>query len=493
MDIPSPRLGNLNRAPWRPEGDYVLYWMIAQRRTRANFALDRAIAKAAELGKPLLVLEALRCGYPWASDRLHAFVLAGMADNTRRFAASPVSYYAYLERHQDEGRGLLAALADRACLVVTDEFPGFFLPRMAEAAGRRLEVRLEQVDGNGLLPLRATDRVFGRAVDFRRFLQKSLLPHLLEGPAEDPLENLALPRLAALPAAVLARWPNLAPALLAGEPISLEHLPIDHRVAPVRAEVARGGSAAGEKKLADFVARRLPRYVEGRTDLLRRATSELSPYLHFGHVGAHQVFAAVAAAEKWHPGKLTGSVTASRSGFWGMNKNAENFLDEFLTWRELGYNFCSKVEGYDRYDSLPDWARATLGAHAGDPRPQSYSLEELESARTHDEVWNAAQRELLIDGRIHNYLRMLWGKKILEWSSSPPEALEVMVHLNNKYALDGRNPNSYSGIFWCLGRYDRPWFPERPIFGTIRYMSSDNTRRKLDLKPYLATYGPLSL
>ncbi len=492
MNPPSLRLGNVNRAPLRPDGDYVLYWMIAQRRTRANFALDRAIEKARELGKPLLVLEALRSGYPWASDRLHAFVIAGMADNARRFAASPISYYAYVEAEDGEGRGLLETLAERACLVVTDEFPAFFLPHMVEAAGRRLGVRLEQVDGNGVLPLRATDRVFGRAVDFRRFLQKSLLPHLLERPDEDPLDGLELPRLAPLPAALVRRWPNRAADLAAGTPLDLAALPIDHGVPQIRGG-AVGGAAAGEKTLAEFVARRLSRYVEGRLDLVRRATSELSPYLHFGHVGAHQVFAAIAKAERWHPGRLTGNVTASRSGFWGMGENAEAFLDEFITWREIGYNFCSKVAGYDHYETLPDWARATLAKHEGDERPDLYSLAELEDARTYDEVWNAAQRELRVDGRIHNYLRMLWGKKILEWSRSPQEALEVMVHLNNKYALDGRNPNSYSGIFWCLGRYDRPWFPERPIFGTIRYMSSDSTRRKLDLKPYLATYGPLAL
>lgn len=490
MAIPGLRLARVNAAPARPQGDYVLYWMIAQRRVRSNFALERAVEIARELGKPLVVFEGLRCGYAWASDRLHRFVLDGMADNARRLAGAPITYYAWLERREGEGRGLLEALAAKACAVVTDEFPCFFLPRMVEAAGRKLQVRLETVDGNGLLPLRATERVFGRAVDFRRFLQKSLLPHLLEGPQEDPLEGAALPRLGALPPGIEERWPNLAPALLAGQRIELGELPIDHQVAPIRES---GGSAAGAKKLEEFLRRRLPRYVEGRQDLLRRATSELSAYLHFGHVGAYQVFAALAAHEGWNAGKTSGQANGSKEGFWGMGPNAEAFLDEFLTWRELGYNFCSKVEGYDRYESLPEWTRGTLGAHASDERPYAYSLAELEGARTHDEVWNAAQRELRVDGRIHNYLRMLWGKKILEWSPSPQAALEVMIHLNNKYAVDGRNPNSYSGIFWCLGRYDRPWFPERPIFGTIRYMSSDSTKRKMDLKPYLATYGPLSL
>jgi deoxyribodipyrimidine photo-lyase len=144
---------------------------------------------------------------------------------------------------------------------------------------------------------------------------------------------------------------------------------------------------------------------------------------------------------------------------------------------------------YDRYESLPEWSRATLEKHAGDPRRFGYSLDAFAAARTHDELWNAAQTQLVHHGRIHNYLRMLWGKKILEWTASPRDALTVMIELNNRYALDGRDPNSYSGIFWCLGRYDRPWGPERPIFGAVRYMSSENTRRKLRVHKYLRRFA----
>jgi len=140
---------------------------------------------------------------------------------------------------------------------------------------------------------------------------------------------------------------------------------------------------------------------------------------------------------------------------------------------------CALAPDYDKYASLPDWARATLAKHASDPRPHVYSVEKFESAGTHDELWNAAQRQLIEHGEIPNRLRMLWGKKILEWSRTPEEALEIAIHLNNKYALDGRDPNSYTGIFWVFGRYDRPWGPERPIFGLVRYMSSENTARKL--------------
>jgi len=171
-----------------------------------------------------------------------------------------------------------------------------------------------------------------------------------------------------------------------------------------------------------------------------------------------------------------------------MGRGAEAFLDQLVTWRELGFNMSATAEDVASYDSLPEWARNTLEEHQGDPRPYTYRLEELQEARTHDPLWNAAQRQLLRDGVIHNYLRMLWGKKILEWTPSPREALAVMIELNDRFALDGRDPNSYSGIFWCLGRYDRGW-PERPVFGKVRSMSSDATKRKVDLDSYLRTFS----
>jgi deoxyribodipyrimidine photo-lyase len=171
-----------------------------------------------------------------------------------------------------------------------------------------------------------------------------------------------------------------------------------------------------------------------------------------------------------------------------MSEGAESFLDELVTWRELGFNLNARGEDYDRYESLPEWARRTLEAHQADARPELYLREELDAASTHDVVWNAAQRELRRDGRIHGYLRMLWGKKILEWTPSARDALEVMIHLNDRYATDGRDPNSYNGIFWVLGRYDRPW-PERPVFGRVRSMSSQSTRRKVRMNRYLETFG----
>jgi deoxyribodipyrimidine photo-lyase len=190
----------------------------------------------------------------------------------------------------------------------------------------------------------------------------------------------------------------------------------------------------------------------------------------------------------WHPGKLA-RPNGKVNGFWGIDQDTEAFLDQLCTWREIGFNMAWREENYDQFEALPHWAQTTLEEHRHDPRPFVYSLEELEHATTHDEIWNAAQRQLVREGRIHNYLRMLWGKKILHWTRSPREALDIMIELNNKYALDGRDPNSYSGIFWILGRYDRAWGPERQIFGKIRYMTSESTAKKHALKHYLQRYA----
>ncbi|PCC70226.1 Deoxyribodipyrimidine photo-lyase type II [Nannocystis exedens] len=477
-ELPDARVTAVNAAPVRPEGGYVLYWMIAYRRTRGNHSLDRALRWARELNRPLLVFEPLRCDYPWASDRLHAFVLAGMRDNRRRCAEAGVAYYPYVEPQQRAGAGLLAALAARACVVVTDDWPCFFLPRMVAAAGEQLGVRLEKVDGNGLLPIRAAGRVFPTAFAFRRYLQSTVLKHIDEGPRADPIARLRSPAMPSLPPAVTRRWP-------AAIPDDLSSLPIDHTVAPA----GRGGSVAAHERLAAFVAATLPGYETSHNTLDEHGTSGLSPYLHFGHAGAHEVFDAVMRRAGWSLEKLNKNAGGKRHGFWGVAQDTEAFLDQLVTWRELGFNMCTYRDDYAEYDSLPGWARQTLADHADDPRPHLYTVAQLERAATADPLWNAAQNQLVRDGVITNYLRMLWGKKILEWSPSPQKALACLIRLNDRYALDGRDPNSYTNILWIFGRYDRPWGPERPIFGKVRYMSSDNTARKMPTRDYLRRYG----
>lgn len=457
-----------NGAPVSSDGRYVLYWMTSSRRLTDNFALDRAVHWAKELDQPLLIFEPLRAGYAYASDRHHRFVIDGMVDNQRRAEAAGVGYFPYVEPAHGDARGLLAALAERASVVVGDDNVGFFYPRMLDAAMKRSAVLMELVDSNGLLPLDATDRRFTTAHSFRRFLHKTLLDHLTF-PSEDPLADVpgGVPR---LPNGVASKWPR---ANLSKVDELIASTKIDHSVPPV---ALKGGPVAGAARIEALLESGVER------------GSGMSPYLHFGHVGAHQVFRAITKGV-WSPADVTGPHNGRREGWWGMDANRESFIDELLTWRELGVNGVKTIENYDRYESLPEWAIATLEDHANDPREHLYSLAEFEDAATHDELWNAAQRQLVRDGTIHNYLRMLWGKKILEWTPHPRNALEIMLELNDKYAVDGRDPNSISGIFWVLGRYDRAWGPERPIFGKIRFMSSDNTRRKMKLADYLAKYA----
>ena len=484
------RIRRANEQPVRAERSYVLYWMIAARRPTWNFALDRAVDHARALRKPLVVFEPLAVDYPWASDRLHRFVIDGMRENAVAFGSAPVTYFPYVEPRVGNGRGLLEAFASAACVVITDEFPCFFLPRIVSAAATRLDVCLEVVDGNGLIPLVAPDRAFTTAASFRRFVQRTLPGHLKSVPRAKPFEHTTLDRLRALPTVVTDRWSPAPETLLEAKPGSLTALPIDHEV-PVVA--MSGGARAADRALKTFIVDRLSRYSDMHNEPEADMTSRLSPYLHFGHVSAHQIFDGVMRHEGWSRRRLASKpASGAREGWWGTSSSTERFLDQLIVWRELGYNMCAKhPHDYDRYESLPEWARKTLWTHQRDRRPYVYDQDALERGGTHDPLWNAAQGQLRRDGWFHNYMRMLWGKKILEWSRTPREALERMIHIMNRWSLDGRNPNSYSGYFWTLGRYDRPW-PERPIFGVVRSMTSASTARKIAVRQYIATFAPPS-
>ncbi|QDT30862.1 cryptochrome/DNA photolyase family protein [Thalassoglobus polymorphus] len=485
-NVPEKRIRALNNHDVNPSGDYILYWMIANRRSRSNFSLERAAEWAQRLGKPLIVFEAVRVKYRWASDRLHKFILQGMANQRESFKNAPLTYYCYVEPEPNDGKGLLEELAKKACVVVTDDFPCFFIPTMLKVVSRRVKVKLEAVDSNGLFPMSATDRVFTKAHSFRRFLQKEILEHLDNVPNENFLNQLDLPQTGEVPQQILSKWPEATDLTLTATADVLKTFPIDHAVKPASFD---GGEVAATRTLKEFLDDGFERYADDRNHPDTDASSRLSPYLHFGHISAHTIFSEIAAREGWTPANVAEKPNGSREGWWGMSEHAEGYLDEVITWRELGYNMCSHESNYDKYESLPDWAKTTLEEHLHDEREYVYSLSEFESASTHDEVWNAAQRQLVQEGRMHNYLRMLWGKKIFEWSETPRDAIQIMIELNNKYAVDGRNPNSYSGIFWVLGRYDRAWGPERSVYGKIRYMTSESTKRKLKMKEYLKRYS----
>ena len=480
--VPDIRIRTLNDREVARGGEWVLYWMVAYRRTHSNFSLQRAVEWAERLKKPLLVFEPLTVGYAHASDRLHRFVIDGMCDNEESLRECNALYYPYIEPRKRAGRGLIEALAARACVVVSDDWPSFFVPKLQQAKAHRFPVRFEVVDGNGLLPLRATQRVFSTAASFRIFLRKNLEPHLKEVPLENPLRREYFPPLPRLPREIEERWPNAARRLLDGDPEALRALPIDHSVPPTK---LRGGQVAAMKRLRLFVRERLQDYEVRRDSPQIDGTSKLSPYLHFGHLCTAQIFRELARHER----KSEGARLEPSRSLFGFSHQAEAFLDELVTWREVGFNMSSKREDAAEYESLPDWAKRTLDAHRSDPRPKLQSRMALEHGTTPDPVYNAAQRQLLSEGWFHNVMRMIWGKKILEYSASPEAALQTIMELMNRYSLDGRDPNSISGAFWVFGRYDRPWGPERKIFGKVRYMTSDTSQKLRRYSDYLDLYS----
>lgn len=490
-NLPDTRVRVLRDESPRLEGDFVLYWMTSARRLSWNFALDRAVEWAIELGKPLVVFEPLRAGYRWASLRHHQSIIDGMVDSARRAEGLRATYYPYVEAEVGDGSGLLAELSARASCVVADESPSFFLPRLLEAGRGAVSCRMEAIDGVGLLPLAAPGRTFSAAYHFRRYLHKELLPHLAAMPSPDPLADEALAKPTGVPAAITERWPPARFESTGGGRdtiVGLESMPIDRSIGPVD---RLAGETAARERLRTFLAERLDRYAEARNHPDEAAVSGLSSDLHYGHISPHEVFSALTTREGWTPNRISPPHDGRRKGWWGMSESAEAFVDQLVTWRELGHVYCHYEDDYRSFDTLPEWAIQTLEAHAGDPRPWVYTPEHFDAARTHDDLWNAAQRQLVEEGVIHNYLRMLWGKKILEWSEHPRRALETMVDLNNRYGIDGRDANSWSGIMWVMGRFDRGW-PEREVFGTVRSMTSESTRRKVRLDRYLGRWGAQS-
>jgi deoxyribodipyrimidine photo-lyase len=486
MSVNQARLRRLNDKRLRADGDYVLYWMQACRRLERNHALDYALRCCEELRRPLVVYEGLRLDYPWASRRLHRFVLDGMRDNAARAESLGLSYWPFVETPQAPGRGLVHRLAARAAAVVTDEFPCFVVPDHSEAVARRSEAPVFAVDGNSVVPLSLLGAPVSAAAHLRPRIHKAFAAAWPERAAARPRILAAARGRLDPPFAVFDPWQDIA--------AFVDGLPLDTSVPPVPG--ASGGARAARAKLREFLGRRLRGYAEKRSEPAAPEAghaSGLSPYLHFGHLSIEEVVeGALAASGGWSTEELRFENRGKREGFFCGDADVNGFLDQAITWRDVGFqwHFSRRADTASLERALPRWALATLSAHASDRRAHVYSLEEWEAGATHDPLWNAAQRELRATGTIHNYLRMLWGKKVIEWSRTSEEAYATLVHLNNKYALDGRDPSSWTGILWCFGLFDRPW-PERAVLGTIRYMSSENTARKFNLKPYLAYIASL--
>lgn len=465
--------------------EYVLYWMQTNRRFQYNYALEYAIAWANKLGKPLLIYEGLNVDYPWASDRFHTFMMEGMKENLEEASKLGINFYSYLEPEKGAGKGLLYSLAEKACVVISDEFPVFIIRNHNKSIATKLDIPYITIDSNGLIPVGLTDKDPYSAYLFRKIMQKYFLEAFTNPPKQNPLKDLEDINEISLPDEFLEKYPRGDEAFHDIKKV-ISKLGIDHSVGGID---MNGTRKAALGKLEQFIAYGLMEYDEKRNHPDEKKTSGLSPWLHFGKISEYEIVKTVLdhQPKDWDLGNLTPN-GGKNSGFFNGNPNIESFLDEVITWREVGFHYAHHRPDYDQFESLPDWVQKTMNEHRNDNREYVYSLEEFEQSKTHDELWNAAQAQLREEGIIHNYLRMLWGKKVIEWTPDYETALDYLIELNNKYAIDGRDPNSYSGIFWCLGRFDRAW-QEREVFGKIRYMTSESTRKKVRLNKYLDKYG----
>jgi len=481
----SHRVFTRNQNEPNPDGDYVLYWMQINRRFHYNFALEYAVGWANKLGKPLLILEAFSCDYQWATDRSHTFMMQGMKEHLDYANDQDLNYVSFVEEKPGQYENLLKDLASNASVLVTDEYPVFIMRKRNEQYPKELDIPYITVDSNGLIPLGLTDKDPYSAYFFRKIMQKNFIEAYTNPPNQNPLDDLENREKVTLPASTFENLPEAEKAL-DNIPEFISGLNIDHSVNPID---IHGGRSAATGMLGQFIKNALLEYDDKRNDPDEKKTSQLSPWLHFGKISEYEIVRTVLQHQPkgWDLDKITFN-KGSTGGFFNGDPNVDGFLDEVITWREVGFHFAHHRSDYDQIESLPDWVQQTMDEHRDDPREYIYSYNELKNSQTHDDIWNAAQTQLREEGIIHNYLRMLWGKKVIQWTPDYKTALQYLIDLNNTYAIDGRDPNSYSGIFWCFGRFDRAW-QERPIFGKLRYMTSDSTRKKVKLKQYLNKYG----
>lgn len=453
------RVRKLNDAPFRAKADYVLYWSQMNRRAHSNHALDYAIRLGNELKLPVLFYEGLGFTYPYANDRLHTFILQGVPDTAKAVRKRGVGYVFYPRRRRTDPNDILYRLASRAAAVVTDDYPTFVAAAHNASVPEKLNLAYFAVDSSCIVPMNRFSKHEYAAYTIRPKITKMLPEFLQQAPETKPL----CPWREALPAFHV----DLTSEDVAGLVGSCE---IDHSVPPSPDFV--GGSEAAESHLESFLQYNLKRYAKGRNEPSEKATSDLSPYLHFGHISSLQVALRTMDYAKEH--RLV----------------ADEFLEELIVRRELAFNFARFATDPKGFSDLPDWARKTMDQHLSDRRDPLFSDAQMEAAQTYDPLWNASQKELLIRGKIHGYYRMYWGKKIIEWSRTYQEALDLMNRLHDRYSLDGRDPNTYTNTLWCFGLHDRPWF-ERPIFGVLRYMSFDGMKRKTNINAYMQEIAEL--
>ena len=423
---------------------YLLYWMQAAQRAGCNHALEYAIQEANARRKPLLVFFGITPHFPEANLRHYTFMLEGLRE-TRASLKNRGIQMVVLARSPEKGA---AELAKEASLVVVDRAYTRTERLWRTWVADKVDCPLVQVETNVIVPVEtASPKEEFAARTLRPKIHKHLAKYLVRLPEAVPKKDSLGLRCSSLDLDDVER--------------ALSRLPLDRNVSPV--DGFPGGGAEAERLLADFVENKLTNYAEKRNDPNANGISHLGPYLHFGQISPLAI--ALEVGKKRGPGR-------------------EAYLEELVVRRELSMNYVYYNEVYDRFEGLPDWCRKTLREHERDRREYTYSPAEFEKAQTHDPYWNAAQKEMVARGKMHGYVRMYWGKKILEWSRTPEEAFRIALALNNKYELDGRDPNGFAGVAWCFGKHDRPWF-ERTIFGKVRYMSAGGLAKRFDADAYV--------
>ena len=447
----NPRILVRREAPPSPDARCVVYWMQRAVRIHQNPALDVAIDVANLLGLPVVVFFSVIPNYPNANLRHYHFLHQGLRDVEEDAKERGVGFI--LRRYPNNSLEKFLAEVG-AAILIGDENPCREPERWRKALARRLKLPYWTVDADVVVP----STVFGR--DY--FLLQHMRPHL----------KLVLPRFLVAPRSPRPQhaWHkprSLAADSLAGD-ITAGFNHLDRTVQPV--DTFTGGTHAALRHLKRFVTHGLKDYPDLRNHPELQGTSRLSPYLHFGNIGPLTI--ALAVEDAFAKGLVS---EAAR----------DRFLDQVIAWRELSVLFVRYNHNYDSWECAEPWARQTLIEHTADKRPYRYTFQQLERAETHDDLWNAAQREMTHTGWMHNYMRMYWAKMILAWSPDPARAYEWAVTLNDRYQLDGRDPNGYAGIAWSIaGRHDRPWF-NRPIFGLVRSMSGASTAKKFDSDAYI--------
>jgi deoxyribodipyrimidine photo-lyase len=441
--IQKERIDRINMGRLR-KGRYVLYWMQAAQRAEYNHALEYAVLRANQLKLPLVVVFGITDSYPEANLRHYTFMLEGLIDVQKALEKRGIKV---VIRHQSPE---LAAteLSEKASVVVVDAGHTRIQKKWRQYAANNIDCLLEQVETNLIVPVtQASDKENFSAGTLRPRINKRLPQYLVNMKHSKPLKsNLDL---------------KISDFSINNIETALSKLEIDRSVEPIKN--FKGGNAEAKKRLTDFIKNKLDDYADSRNDPSLDATSNMSPYLHFGQISP--LYIALKVMESNARGR-------------------QAYLEELIVRRELSYNFVYYNNNYDKFSCLPPWAKNTLNFHSRDKREYVYSLDELEHAKTHDPYWNAAQKEMVITGKMHGYMRMYWGKKILEWTKSPRQGFKIALFLNNKYELDGRDPNGFAGVAWCFGKHDRAW-SEREVFGKIRYMNAAGLKRKFNPELYV--------